>query len=215
MSSLSVRAFLLLPWLLCSGCGGSSALEIESEDDMQQFGGIPPWHMWGNSLLVEVPFSVAILYVSTSQIVRLNYARPESFNFLFSAQLARIPEPVNPGQIRVSWDLTVGLGRSRVTLTEFEQYVFTWPGPTNPTGELKWSTQVVSPLRVDGTATSTGIVDHIVAEDIQLNARVDFGGIGPFTEPALVQLSAYFSPVSHIRPEWYEGRFPGGEDSGH
>lgn len=176
--------------------------------------GIPPWHLWGNSLTVEVPFSVAILSVASTQLIKVAYARPESFHFLLSAQLARIPEPVNPGQIRVDFDLTVGLGRSRVTLTEFETYIFTFPGPTNPTGQLKWSTQVISPLRIDGTPASTGVTESIVGDDIQLGARLSFTGVGPFVEPAAVQLNTYFAPISHVRPEWYEGIFRAGEDEG-
>jgi hypothetical protein len=170
--------------------------------------------MWGNSMAVEVPFSIAISNTISQQVIRVNYARPESFNFLLSAQLAKVPEPANPGQIRVRWDLTVGLGRSNTTLIQFEQYLFTWTGPTNPTGQLKYTTEVVSPLREDGVLTTGGIIDHIVAQDITLGARIDFGGTGPFPESAVVQLSAYFAPVSHIRPEWYEGKFRAGEDDG-
>jgi hypothetical protein len=206
--TLQVRSFWW--WLLACLCCCVGCSDHETESDMAQ----PPWHLWGNSLAVEVPFSVAILSTITSQVIKVSYARPESFNFLLSAQLVKIPEPANPGQIRVRWDLTIGLGRSRVTLETFEQYLFTWTGPTNPTGEAKWTTQVAAPLREDGVSTTASVIDHIVAEDIQLNARVDWGGAGPFSETAIVQLNAYFAPISHIRPEWYEGKFRGGEDEG-
>ena len=198
---------LLASVCLCS-CTGSG-----SEDEVQNIG-VTPWHMWGNSLLVPVPFSLAILEVASAQILNVNYARPESFNFLFVAQLASIPEPVNPGQIQVDWDLIVGLGRTRSSLPSFERYIFTFPGPTNPTGQMKWSNETVTPERVDGTATSVSIVREIVAQDIVLNARLSFTGLGPFPVPAQVQLSAYFAPVTHIRPEWWEGIFRGGEDEG-
>jgi len=119
--------------------------------------GIKPWHMWGNSMAVTVPFSVAILDVASQQLVRINYARPESFHFLLVAQLTDVPEPIDTRQIQVRWDLTIGLGRTYSTLTDFETFLFTAPGPTSPNGQLKWSTEVVSPLRVDGTASSTGV----------------------------------------------------------
>lgn len=200
--------------LLLSCCGGSTIDDVDEETEMAN--GIAPWHMWGNTLSVSVPYSVAILNVASQQVVRLNYARPESFHFLFVAQLASFPEPVDTRQLRVFWDLTIGLGRSRSTLTNFETFIFNAPGPGNPTGQMKWSTEVVSPLRVDGVVTSGGITTSIVAEDITLGARLDFGGgAAPFpTDPAIVQLSAYFTPISHIRPEWYEGRFVAGEDQG-
>lgn len=171
--------------------------------------------MWGNSLTVEVPWSVAILNVVTSQILRVNYKRPESFNFHFAATLASIPEPVNPGQIRVSWDLIIGLGRSHTQIAAFEQYIFTFPGPVNPTGQMKYSTQVVTPPRIDGTATSASIIDHLIAEDITLNARIDFGGLGPYVVPAQVKLDAFIAPINHVRPDWFVDDFTGEELGGH
>lgn len=193
--------------LLAAACA-----EPESESDMP---GVPPWHMWGNSLTVEVPWSVAILNVVTSQILRVNYKRPESFNFHFAATLASIPEPVNPGQIRVSWDLIIGLGRSHTQIAAFEQYIFTFPGPVNPTGQMKYSTQVVTPPRIDGTATSASIIDHLIAEDITLNARIDFGGLGPYVVPAQVKLDAFIAPINHVRPDWFVDDFTGEELGGH
>jgi hypothetical protein len=176
---------------------------------------LPPWHLWGNSMTILVPKSGVGSGVaeSTQQLVRVSYARPESWQFLLEARLVGVPEPVTPAVITVVFDLVVGIGRSQTTLGTFGAFLFSFSGPSSPNGAHKYVTEVPSPLRNDLDATSTGITTSIVAQDIQLNARLAFIGGVPSPD-AQVEVSAYFAPLSHVRPEWFNGQFRGEEDTG-
>jgi hypothetical protein len=175
----------------------------------------PPWLLWGNQLPIVVPLSnsIAPTFYETSQIVDVRYGRPDSFHFLFAATINSVPEPTVSARAHIYWDLTLGVGRSRSIIRGFEEYLFTWT--TDPIGLTKWSTEVNSPVRIDGTATSAGVCRQVVAETIVLGARasVELVGEGSLTNPAYLTLSAAFAPICHVRPEWHEGVFDGDENA--
>lgn len=151
-------------------------------------------------------------------------------------------------QISVDFDLITGIGRSAIDIRQqpltsqtafktFESYTFAW-GPAAlifPAGAMIWTTQVLAPNRnyrndppfpnYDGVPvpgafiTTPSIIDHIVAQDIQLNVRVLATAVPPGSvavgQPFAVEVSAQFAPFVHTRPEWHKGgRFPGAEDGG-
>lgn len=124
----------------------------------------PPWHLWGNAETFRVPVQSsagALRPATTGQLIKVAYGRPETWHWLFAAKLIEGPaSPVNQTQLEVSFDLTVGVGRSAVLLTgnvasglnqnrAFETYFFQW-GPVAaafPRGAQLYSTQVLAPNR--------------------------------------------------------------------
>jgi hypothetical protein len=123
---------------------------------------IPPWHLWGNSETFKVPVqnpALPLQQAVSGQLCKISYGRPETWHWLFAAKL--IDGPNSPGfqtQLEVSFDLTVGLGRSAVLLRSlqspvqdksFESYFFQWgPLAANfPRGAQLYSTQVLAPNR--------------------------------------------------------------------
>lgn len=125
----------------------------------------PPWHLWGNSETFRVPVqsSAAAARPATSgQLIKVAYGRPETWHWVLAAKLIEGPaSPVNQTQLEVSFDLTVGLGRSAILLSAaqgnvtnqnraFETFFFQW-GPVAtafPRGAQLYSTQVLSPNRL-------------------------------------------------------------------
>ncbi len=195
--------------------------------------GMTPWHMWGNSQVLEtiVQDSSAATRTNTpGQLVKISYKRPETWNWLFAAKLVSGPDsPVNETQIEVAFDLMIGIGRSAILLQSagvnqdkaFEQFFFQW-GPVGPfpRGAQLYSTQVLAPnrtLRTDapfpdqtGNAVagnqSASPIDQIVAEDINLACRLIAlapPGSASIGKKVSVEVSAQFAPKTHIRPDWY------------
>lgn len=154
--------------------------------------------------------------LSPGQLCRVSYRRPESWNWLFAARILDAPNAPGGGVAAIIiYDLTVGIGRSQITIPAFEQFEFVWSGvQTFPTFSM-YSTSSYGPNRVQGAgaaATRDNFIDRITAQDIQLACRVLYSDADA-TRSATVEVSAHFAPAVHVRPEWASERFPGGEES--
>ncbi len=185
---------------------------------------LPPWHMWGNSqvtTLTKQPVGGSNFSLIESQLVRINYGRPETWNFLFSMLVTGDDLTAVSGSpnLQVHFDMTVGIGRTSVTLKDFAQFnVDGAAGNGPPAGLQRFCTQVQIP-KINSTDTVDNVVRDFVAQDIQLQTRVILSNVDGGNQ-LTVQTDAYFAPVTHIRPEWYKideggtAQFPGGEDAG-
>lgn len=211
MHPVHVRVMVCAVAMLAAACSDVDPIE---EEEMPN---LPPWHMWGNSQTVEVTHAVAIIQEQTTQLARISYGRPESWNFFFMARIVDCEMPEESGELDVNWNLTFGVGRAQVTIPRFERYVFRWGGSeVNPSaiGLTKYSSEVVAPLRSDIVGTSTSLIEDFVAQDIQCSASLSFTGGETPAKKLKAQLSCFFSPIHHIRPEWFEGRMAANEDQG-
>lgn len=172
--------------------------------------GPPPWHMWGNELPVDLVATGAPFDIISPQIVNINYGRPETWSWIMWARVINDSGVGLPGVVQVRFNLTVGVGRTKLTMEDFVMFIFS---PTLPNLGTSWTTSTTddTPLAAGANAR---VVGDFPAEDIILNANcIITGGAAPGTTVGL-QVGAMFAPKSHVRPEWYEGRFPGGEDNG-
>lgn len=213
--------------------------------------GQPPWHLWGNTQrIVVIMQTFAEPLPQQIQLIKVAYKRPETWNWLFSARLlSGEPSVAFLQQVTVEFDLTVGIGRSAIQIAgpgqfvgngfnAFERYQFVW-GPAAgafPRNAHIYTTEVLAPNRrfsrdppfedQDGNAVppaqSATTIRSIVAQDIQLNARVSavtLPGDASIGLPVEVEVSASFAPMTHVRPDWYlqapdEMVFAGGETQG-
>lgn len=202
-------------------------------------GGLPPWHLWGNTQLLTTTIqdsSLATRTATPGNLVRIGYKRPETWRWLLAAKLVDGPDAtaVEQTQVEVAFDLIVGIGRAAVLLQPqgvptqdkaFEQYFFQWgggPALLFPRGVQIYTSQVLAPNRVlrtnppfpnqDGFpvagafVTGPSVIDHIVAQDLQLNCRII--ALAPPGAPQLggtvtVEVSGLFSPQTHVRPDWF------------
>lgn len=190
-------------------------------------GNVSPWHMWGTIETLTIPITGGDTTITTQQLSRVNYRRPETWHWLFFARLVQGPTPVGEGQATVAavfFDLTVGLGRASVTLPGFEAFRFAWtaPSPPPPPTEPKWSTTAVRPERGFPPGDEPDYtIFQMVAEDIQCSCRVGVGSQEfPQAVPVIIEVGAFFAPKNHIRPDWLqldvpvEAQFPGAELQG-
>lgn len=185
-----------------------------------------PWLMWGNTLTVTTQPGIAIANPDrqTTQLVKVAYKRPETWNFLFSCRVISA-DPVVATTAFVDFNVQTGLGRTvaniatqRTSVAQpgFERYVF-FGAPLLPTAAnaFKWSTSVSGPVRDDTVVppatNAPNITNHIVGQDIQINVSIGYVAVGA-TAPLVLEVSAFLSPEVHIRPEWFRRIFPGGED---
>ena len=179
---------------------------------------LAPWHLWGDSKPLAVPPSLATR--TSSQLSKIQYNRPDSWTFLFVAKLIAAPVGSASGAfVGVSFDLIIGVGRSMVSLPFFCQFNFSWAAAAAaPAGQLKYSTEARTPLRIQSDPTSFGVIRDFPAQDIQCTGTAIFEN-GADPGDAIVEMDAYFAPRVHIRPDWYadkpdDQRFRGNEMGG-
>jgi len=189
---------------------------------------IAPWHMWGTSELVKTTFATGGTNAqSTQQIARINYGRPESWAFFIAAEIVEGSQPADTITLTLDLDIIIGVGRSSFdtkALSGRQAFVrFVWQltfGQTINVLDKKWVTEVQTPPTDDTDPTSTKSISIFPAQDIQVQSRFKVESVGP--QPALsysCNVSAFFSPLSHVRPEWFadkpdDQRFRGAEDNG-
>jgi hypothetical protein len=173
---------------------------------------LAPWHMWGTSVpvLLRTEPSGQQAKVS-SQIVRVNYKRPESWNFFLGMRVNE--SSIKPFFVTADFNVRIGIGRD---FTEIKKFVsFRWSNPPGAFGDLLWTTTANAPP-IDNSAVAPfpqNIVRQLVAQDIQVSADIVYNPATPGAT-ANVEVIAYFAPVSHVRPEWSTlGHTFGGEDN--
>src|SRR5215471_1599563 len=171
--------------------------------------------MWGDSQVVEiVSVAAGLQRAATAQIARVNYARPETWRFLFAAKIIDRSATIDAGaQLIVNWNMQIGVGRSRVEMLPFAQFIWS---PIGGIGSQKFASRVRTPLVNDDLVnTDLNYIDQFVSQDIQLSATLIFVDVTP-DERVRVELYGSFAPNTHVRPEWYAriGVFSGQEASG-
>lgn len=196
--------------------------------------GIPPWHMWGNSILLDpVPLGNEDLDVpeTTGQLIKISYKRPETWHWILSARIVRAPGrpliPVSSVVVTVIFDLIVGVGRSNIQMRNFETFQWAWVGEQEvPTEHVMWSSSGLTPALAytplpdpEPDLTTRRTVDQLSAQDIQVSCRVSMLSEDGIGDPGAIEVSAVFAPKTHVRPDWFvdgppELMFPGAETQG-
>lgn len=199
--------------------------------------------------LVELPAGVTgrPQNPGVGQLVKVSYKRPTAWNWVLSSRLISGPGNGSLASnviVTVDFELIVGVGRSFISMAPqlifassqnfsppFERHRFTYGSNACPVNAQIWSTKTTSPSRTFAVDTvgpapildAPTEIDTIIAQDIQLIARVFATAEAPNTaigQPIVVEVSAQFSPVVHVRPDWFinkgppELRFSGDETGG-
>ena len=192
-----------------------------------------PWLMWGSAQQVVISAGGP---VQSGQMVRINYGRPETWRFFFGAELLSVSAPPAADcKLQVAFNVIPGIGRSSFDTTNtsnlltppgqlaFAFFQFLIPAGTQPLGSIvtkRWTSAVRAPKMDDDDTTIAPLLETLVAQDLQVAARVSQSTGGP-NITAQFQLTAFFAPNVHIRPEWsMDGdprnqlRYRGGEQNG-
>lgn len=198
---------------------------------------VPPWHLWGNlEQVTTIVRGSGVVFGNEQQLCKVGYGRPDTWHWFFSARLISGPDNT-PGfftRVRVDFDVTIGSGRGAtpiyplptgVLALGFEHYDFQW-GPVTPafpSGAFIYSTDAVAPGRSfqgDGPAVTGTLITQLPAEAIQVKTRVfattiDLN-VAALGQPVVVEVSSYWAPKSHVRPDWYQiGKSPHTQFPGH
>jgi len=191
--------------LVASAALPACALDAQESESM-----VTPWHLWGSSQSVTLSFQLASS--ARQQLAQVRYGRPDNWQFMLAARLLG-GQSTAAVQVVVQYDLTIGVGRSVMTLPNWHHFTFNVPiGPIAPV--QKWVSQVQPPIVDDSKpAVITAPCSAITAETVIIEATV-FSTFGFVNDICQVQFDAQLSPSTHVRPEWYSGKFPGREDHG-
>lgn len=167
-----------------------------------------PWMMWGTTQTIAL---VNSFNATSQQLVSIRYHRPDTWTFFFTAKFLSLNN-ANAGRIIITYDISFGVGRSQQKIEGFESYDATWLAGLQPVGLQWWSQSVIGiPRSNPGPDTRENIIREIPAQDIDLNVRASYvDAFGPTTEQAIVEVSAYFAPKVHVRPDWFEQQFEPG-----
>jgi hypothetical protein len=189
--------------------------------------------MWGTQNAVRVSTSAAGSGATVSQqLSRINYHRPETWSFFLAARILELPQPGGAFDVSVivRFNLFFGVGRSvfdtrfdgsqNYPADGFADFRFEFPQvqPVTPRGP-KYATRVLGPVldedAPDPEATRQPI-EWFPAQDIQCVADVTLVGPPLAGRTTVVEVSAFFAPRSHMRPDWFaaENQFRGDETGG-
>lgn len=201
------RWFLAGAGALPLGC--LAAPEGEGDDVNS---GIPPWHMWGSTQMLQISdllVAGSLVKSQTAQIADIRYKRPETWTFLLTATLVGVTgAPING--IRVDFALTLGLGRANIRIPTFAFFEWSTSQMVTELGIPRVLQQVELPA-ANSSAVTPNRLDRVAAETIQCVANSVPEGANAGCVFS-VACSAFFVPVHHARPEWFLRHFPGGEE---
>ena len=185
-----------------------------------------PWHMWGTSQVVTVVNDAR--WVNTVQLAKINYKRPENWRFFLAGRvIGGTITTSTQTELYAEFNVMLGVGRS-VFNTEKERT--NPPATFNPFALMHWTiplglqpgiqnwnrkylTEVRAPPLDDTDQTVRELIDHLPAQDIQCQARVRISQSDPGAT-FQVEVSSFFAPNVHLRPDWYKRQFPGAEEGG-
>jgi len=173
--------------------------------------GVPPWHMWGTSqnLLLQIPGTGSSTSDSqSSQLVRVSYKRPETWRFVIGGEIQSVEGLGGVANVFVDFALTIGVGRSQITIPKWISMVFALNGTFTDLRQI-WTTSATLP-QLDSSAAPDPFPrtsNTVVAQDIQVAAAVNLAGFLPAR--VAMKLDAYFAPNAHARPDWFHGQFDG------
>ena len=176
------------------------------------FQGPPPWHMWGSSTNFQL--NDGTRETNELQVVNIQYNRPECWRFFFEANV-NATTIAGGNFVEVYFDLRLGVGRSQTIIRNFERFRF----DLDPTDRVHqtFSNSVIAPRRDPSLDPLPSLLENIVTQipgqDIQVVARAILGSFGA-GDVVEVSASAFLSPISHQRPDWFQGEFVGGELNG-
>lgn len=196
--------------VLCGGC---------CEETEMGNKGMPPWHMWGDTQTLDVQSVAAFTGnqpFATQQMVRINYKRPETWRWWFTATIAG--GNTNAGAtLVVVYKAQFGVGRAMTTVN-LGRFEFTWAAAPVPIGAQKFTNNVNGPVPIDG-GTLPNVINTFVAQDIQLVVEAQLLS-ATAADQVQVIVDAFFAPEGHVRPDWFQGnaapdaKFPGDETGG-
>jgi hypothetical protein len=166
--------------------------------------GVDPWLLWGSTQTVSVQVNAQRI-VQAPQLANIDYHHPTTWRFLLVAKAAGFQGTPPSTSVIVEFDLQVGVGRSNVYLGNFCQMELPAIDFTSLTYG-QFCTAVDAPPAVPaGVPIRSQRIDLLPAQSIQCAGRVT-AGPSPGTT-FNVELSAFFCPETHIRPEWFAGNF--------
>lgn len=159
-----------------------------------------PWLTWGN-LFTTAPLVLGqTSQPGGSQLVNVQYKRPENWRWFLFAMVTNATGVVAGDIVNIFWQFTFGVGRGSITIPNFEFFHIT----SSAFGTPFMSASINAPAR-DNTLVAPfpqNIIDHLPAQDFYIQPSIVFTA-GNAGDTVTVQVAAFATPDTHIRPDWY------------
>lgn len=169
---------------------------------------VPPWHLWGQEKNVVIPASATSQNdLVVGQLTHIEYKRPDTWCFVLSAE-PQYPSgiPAGPINLDLIFQLRIGVGLVNIVMPSWATFSWTLPGDS---GRRFAVSLPQLPLTTSGTPQQN--IDHVVAQSIFLDAKIN---VDALTAGIVMNVSSLWAPRSHIRPDWFDQDFNGGELGG-
>lgn len=191
----------------------------------------PPWHLWGSSVQLTAAVTAGnAVGQASDQLAKVDYRRPETWSFWFGAKMINGNPILSTGVLVQVWiDVIVGVGRSQFDTRQPDAIgfglfpgrsfcSFAWDIPLGPGTNIldqpaKYATSGGGVVLDDRDTTIVPRVEWIPAQSIQCNARLAITTVANPQE-VTVEVSGYFAPRTHVRPDWFLETFGGQETGG-
>jgi hypothetical protein len=136
----------------------------------------------------------------TTNLLNINYGRPDTWRLMLGVKIEFLPGFTFVGQPAPTFHLAMGLGLLNYQISNVWQPQFAALGPYEA-----YSTRLTGLTDVTGVTPQQNFIDldQIPAQSLQVIGQFDYQGSGS----AVVTMVAMAAPISHIRPDWYQGRF--------
>lgn len=181
------------------------------------FGG-DPWHQWGSTQNVEMIGAGGVSApapVRAQQLVRVEYHYPITWAFFLSAHIthSNMAVPLINAVI-VDFDVNIGVGRSNVHLDPFARAQFSGVQVQQAGLAFRFSDSVqaepLDPFTGFDPASlqpAPNVVRQLTAQSIQIGATLRSTGAQTNGDQIMAAITAYVAPITHVRPEWFIGKF--------
>lgn len=196
-------------------------------DERMSTEGRAPWILWGQTTSMAVLGGApGKIPQSTQQMTQIRYGRPESWRFFLQAKVVQVNGSAGAANFFLNWNLTFGLGRGTTSLKQFCQ--MSWTPVEFVTGSV--AIRAVTSVELPGENAgriSDNVIDTLTFETLQVDVDGSFDAANTVAAGSNIELTSFWAPISHIRPEWYlaptshqveqeaSSPFPGDEHKGH
>jgi hypothetical protein len=170
--------------------------------------GPPPWLMWGSAQTIKL---LGGDQPTGAQLCQIDYRRPETWHFLIYGVVTRAAN-IDPATfLNIDIALTIGLGRTTIPIPNFCR--LTWgPGVATIQPNVVRACTTVEFAKENTTRVSNNVVSEVVFQNLQSQFSAAFVESAA-NASADVQLTMFWAPKTHVRPEWFAKPplFPGDE----
>jgi len=181
--------------------------------------GPEPWHLWGTTDVVRIVGAGGVTAprpVNTQQLVNVLYKHPTTWCLFFHVKMS-ISTGVPLNAMFVDFNVQIGVGRTNIRMDPFARVSMTVAEMQDDSLNQRWASSFQARELDTASAIFTpapNFIQNIPAQSIQVGASLHSTGAQTLGQEFTAAITALAAPLVHVRPDWFEQHFAGGELGG-